>query len=306
MTPSVREVLSWYQGASPGVLTNLARMLNHGALKGSGKLAILPVDQGCEHGPVRAFAKAPQGLDPRYHFELAREAGFSAHAAPLGALEAGASEFAGDVPLILKLNHADSLSDIEPCPAFSATVDDALSLGCSAVGVTFYPGSDERNTMVEQIQEVVSEAKAVGLPTVVWAYARGANLSSEGETAIDTVAYAAHLACQLGAHIVKVKPPTAFIENETAATLYREQNIAIATLEERVRHVMSCSFGGRRLVLFSGGAALAEDALRAQTKAIASGGASGAIVGRNVFQRPRSEALRVAAEVMATFKQYAS
>src|ERR1043165_6597949 len=127
MTERVREILSWYESDNPGVRTNLARMLNHGRLGGTGKMVILPVDQGFEHGPARSFAPNPAGYDPRYHVELAIESGCNAYAAPLGFIEAGATEFAGDIPLILKLNNSDSLfPSSDPCPAVTGSVDDAL------------------------------------------------------------------------------------------------------------------------------------------------------------------------------------
>src|SRR5437899_6360721 len=118
MNDRIREILSWYASENPGVRTNLARMLNHGRLGGTGKLVILPVDQGFEHGPARSFAPNPPAYDPRYHFELALAAGCNAYAAPLGFLEAGAADFAGEIPLILKLNNSDSLlGGSDPCPA---------------------------------------------------------------------------------------------------------------------------------------------------------------------------------------------
>src|SRR5262249_51654793 len=110
MNERVREILSWYRSDNPGTLTNLARLLNHGRLGGTGKSVTLPVDQGFEHGPARSFAANPEGYDPRYHFNLAIAAGCNAYAAPLGFLEAGAADFAGEIPLILKLNNSDSLS----------------------------------------------------------------------------------------------------------------------------------------------------------------------------------------------------
>src|SRR3989454_8088339 len=139
MTNRVRDILSWYSADNAGVKTNLARILNHGALKGTGKCLILPVDQGFEHGPARSFAVNPPGYDPRYHFELAIEAGCNAHAAPLGFLEAGAAEFAGEIPLILKLNNHDVLyEEKDPAPAVTGSVRDALRLGCGAGGVHLY------------------------------------------------------------------------------------------------------------------------------------------------------------------------
>jgi len=167
MSKRVKEILSWYSSDSPGTLANIARLLNHGRLGGTGKLVILPVDQGFEHGPARSFAKNPAGYDPRYHFELAIAAGCNAYAAPLGFLEAGAAEFAGDIPTILKLNNSDSLySGSDPAPAVTGSVDDALRLGCSAIGFTIYPASSARDTMYAQIRALSEEAKALAWPLV--------------------------------------------------------------------------------------------------------------------------------------------
>src|SRR5690606_12451197 len=206
---TIEEIMSWYQGQNPGVLTNLYRLLNHGRLGGTGKLVILPVDQGFEHGPTRSFAPNPDAYDPLYHFRLAIEAGCSAYAAPLGFLEAGAAQYAGQIPLILKLNNHDILQDeIDPLGAQTGTVDDALRLGCIGIGYTIYPGTLDRRLQYEQFAEIAAEAKAAGLLVVLWSYARGGGMQSADETGLDTITYAAHLAAQLGAHIIKVKLPT--------------------------------------------------------------------------------------------------
>ncbi len=298
-TKRVKEILSWYGSDNPGTLASLARLLNHGRLGGSGKLVILPVDQGFEHGPARSFAKNPAGYDPRYHFELALEAGCNAYAAPLGFLEAGAAEFAGDIPLILKLNNSDSLqSGGDPCPAVTGSIDDALRLGASAIGFTIYPGSSERKPMLEEIRQLSEEAKACGLAVVVWSYPRGGGLSKAGETAIDVVAYAAQIAAQLGAHLIKVKAPSAHIEQDAARKVYESEGIAIDSLADRVRHVLQSAFNGRRIVIFSGGAAQGRKALLDEIRGIADGGAFGSIVGRNSFQRPKTEAIELLHEIM--------
>ena len=255
-TKRVKEILSWYSADNAGTKANLARMLSHGRLAGTGKMVILPVDQGFEHGPARSFAPNPAGYDPRYHFELAIEAGCNAYAAPLGFLEAGAAEFAGDIPLILKLNNSESLSKGgEPISALTGSVDEALRLGCSAIGFTIYPGSGEARNAYRQIAGMAEEAKAKGLAVVVWSYPRGAGVSKDGETAIDVVAYAAQIAAQLGAHVIKVKPPTAHIEQAEAKKVYEKEKIPVGTLAERARHVVQSAFNGRRIVIFSGGAA---------------------------------------------------
>jgi fructose-bisphosphate aldolase, class I len=299
----VREILSWYQGNPPGVLAHLARILNTGKLAGTGKMVILPVDQGFEHGPARSFGMNAAGYDPRYHFQLAIESGCNAHAAPLGALETGAVEFAGQIPLILKLNNSDVLSKSEdPCSAITGSVGDALRLGASAIGFTIYPGSAERNTMYEEIRELIEEARSVGLPSVIWSYPRGSGLSKAGETALDVVAYAAHVACQLGAHIVKVKPPTEHLEQAEAKKVYEAQKIPTATLPERIRHVVQSCFNGRRIVIFSGGAVKDDASVLEEVRGLAAGGAFGSIMGRNAFQRPHHESMEILGKVIDIFK----
>lgn len=299
MSDRVKEILSWYASETPGVLNNLSKIMNTGRLAGTGKFVILPVDQGFEHGPARTFAPNAAGYDPRYHFELAIDAGCNAYAAPLGFIAAGAAEFAGRIPTILKLNNSDSLySGEDPCPAVTGSVQDALELGCAAIGFTIYPGSAFRNDMYEQIREISREARSVGLPTVLWSYPRGNGLSKEGETAIDVVAYAAQIACQLGAHIVKVKPPTDHIEQGAAKKVYEKEGIKIDTLADRIRHVIQSSFNGRRIVIFSGGAAKGEDAVLEEIRGIHAGGGFGSIIGRNSFQRSKSDGVALLNKVM--------
>ncbi|WP_415062008.1 class I fructose-bisphosphate aldolase [Bdellovibrio sp.] len=302
MTPRVREILSWYGADNPGVLTNLARMMNHGKLAGTGKLVILPVDQGFEHGPARSFAKNPDGYDPAFHVELAIESGCNAYAAPLGALEAIARDYAGEIPLILKINNSDTLyTNKSPISAMTSYIDDALRLGCAGIGFTIYPGSSERKNQYEEIAQAAREAKAAGLAVVIWSYPRGEQLSKEGETAIDVVAYAAHIAAQLGAHIIKVKPPTAHIEQAAAAKVYQEQGIKVTTMADRIRHVVQSSFNGKRIVIFSGGEAKGTEELLKEVSELAQGGAFGSIMGRNAFQRPKKEAIQLLHNVMETF-----
>ncbi|TRZ98766.1 MAG: class I fructose-bisphosphate aldolase [Nitrospiraceae bacterium] len=294
MTNRVREILSWYGADNAGVKTNLARILNHGTLKGTGKCLILPVDQGFEHGPARSFAVNSPGYDPRYHFELAIEAGCNAYAAPLGFLEAAAADFAGDIPLILKLNNHDVLNDDkDPISAVTGSVRDALRLGCAAVGYTIYPGSAHCKVMYEQLRAIAEDAKDAGLAVVVWSYPRGSQISKDGETAIDVVAYAAQIAAQLGAHIIKVKLPTDHLEQAAAKKVYEAQQVPIKTPAERVRHVVQSTFNGRRIVIFSGGATKEDDkAIFEEVRAIRDGGGFGSIMGRNSFQRKKADALQ--------------
>ncbi|WP_243286339.1 class I fructose-bisphosphate aldolase [Geothrix terrae] len=301
-TAKVREILSWYSSENPGVKANLARMMNTGRLAGTGKFVILPVDQGFEHGPARSFAPNPAGYDPRYHVELAIEAGCNAYAAPLGFIEHVASDYAGDIPLILKLNNSDILSKgHEPCSAITGSVEDALRLGCAAIGYTIYPGSGDRNIQYESLRELILEAKAVGLPTVVWSYPRGAGLSKEGETAVDVAGYAAQIAAQLGAHIIKVKPPKQHLEVKEAAAAFEKAQIPVETLADRVKEVVRSAFNGRRIIIFSGGEAKGTEAVLQEVAELAKGGAFGSIMGRNAFQRPKKEAIELLHAVMDIF-----
>ncbi len=293
MTPRVREILSWYGAENPGVLTNLARILNHGRIGGSGKLVILPVDQGFEHGPARSFAKNPNGYDPNYHIQLAIESGCNAYAAPLGFIEAVARDYAGDIPLILKINNSDTLMNPKenPISAVTSSVDDALRLGCAAIGFTIYPGSTERKRMYEEIAISSRKAKEAGLAVVIWSYPRGKDLSKDGETAIDVIAYAAHIAAELGANIIKVKPPTAHIEQAEAKKVFEASGIRVENMADRAKHVVESCFNGRRVVIFSGGPAKSTPEILEEQRGLARGGGFGAIMGRNAFQRPKKEAV---------------
>ena len=293
MTRTIKSILNNYESDNPGVKANLANILMSGKLAGTGKLVILPVDQGFEHGPARSFAKNSLGYDPHYHFKLAINAGLSAFAAPLGMLEAGADTFAGQIPLIMKVNSSNSLSREKggPTQAITGSVSEAIRLGCSAVGFTIYPGSDAALDMITEIQDIALEAKDAGLAVVVWSYPRGGDISKEGETAIDIVSYAAHMAALVGAHIIKVKPPTSFIELSEAKKVYMSENIPIDTLTDRIKHVVQSCFNGRRLVVFSGGNSRDNESLLIEVKELFLGGASGSIIGRNSFQRPYDEAL---------------
>ncbi len=302
MNERVQDILSWYGSDNAGTRMNLARLLGHGKLGGTGKLVILPVDQGFEHGPARSFAPNAAGYNPQYHFQLAIDAGCNAYAAPLGFLQAGAAEFAGRIPLILKLNNHDVLHDEkDPLSAVTGSVKDALRLGCSAIGFTIYPGSAHSQTMYAQLRALSEEARDNGLAVVVWSYPRGSALSKEGETAVDVVAYAAQIAAQLGAHIIKVKLPTAHLEQAVAKKVYEAERVPIKTLAERVRHVVQSSFAGRRIVIFSGGAKNDDTNVFEEARAIRDGGGFGSIIGRNSFQRPKADAIKFLQTVMGIY-----
>ncbi len=304
LTEPVKKILSHYESDNPGTKGNLARILMQGKLGGTGKLLILPVDQGFEHGPARSFAPNPPAYDPHYHFQLALDAGLSAYAAPIGFIEGGAGTFAGAIPTILKVNSANSLARAKenPTQAVTASVKDALRLGCSAIGFTIYPGSDLAYDMMEEIAEMAREAKASGLAVVVWSYPRGGTITKNGETAMDICAYAAHMAALLGAHIIKVKPPTDFLELDAAKKVYEKEKIDISTASKRIAHVVQSCFAGKRIVVFSGGEAKDLEGVYNEARAIRDGGGNGSIIGRNTFQRKREDALKMLDQIIKIYR----
>ena len=301
ITSTVKTILGAYESDNPGTKARLASILMQGKLAGTGKLVILPVDQGFEHGPARSFAPNPAAYDPHYHFALAIEAGLSAYAAPLGMIEAGADTFAGAIPTILKVNSSNSLATTKD-QAVTGSVSDALRLGCAAIGFTIYPGSEYAFDQMEELREMTEEAKAAGLAVVVWSYPRGPMLDKAGETAVDICAYAAHCAALMGAHIIKVKPPTAVVSLEAAKKTYETQNIDISTLAKRVEHVRQACFAGKRIVVFSGGESKGLEGLYEEVRGLRDGGANGSIIGRNTFQRPREEALAMLGKIIEIYQ----
>lgn len=301
MSQAVEKMLANYAGENPGVIGNLRRMLNTGTLAGTGKMVILPVDQGFEHGPARSFQPNAAGYDPAYHPHLAMESGCNAYAAPLGFIEAVAYEYAGKLPLILKVNNSDVLANVGgPHSALTSQVREAARLGCSAIGFTIYPGSNFRNEQYQQVRDLIAEARDYGLPTIIWAYARG-GMPKEDETAVDIIAYSAHIACQLGAHVVKVKPPSARVARDDARKYY--ESIPTEKLSDRIRHVVTSSFNGKRIVIFSGGESKGTKDVLEEIEQIHAGGGMGSIMGRNAFQRPFDEAVKLLRDVMAIYKR---
>lgn len=299
MTATVKKILGHYESDNPGTKAKLAQMLMAGRLGGTGKMIILPVDQGFEHGPARSFAVNEPAYDPIYHYQMAVDAGLSAYAAPLGSLEAGADRFAGQIPTILKMNSSNSwYNDIDQ--AVTASIDDALRLGCSAIGFTMYPGSDHILELMEEFRELALEAKSVGLATVLWSYPRGGGISKAGELGLDVCSYGAHMAALLGAHIIKIKLPSAHIEQKEAQAAYAGTDWSRQA--DRVAHAVQCAFNGKRLIVFSGGAAKGADDVLQDARDIRDGGGNGSIIGRNCFQRPRAEAMAMLDEMVEIYK----
>ena len=281
-----------------GVKQNLARILGHGALKDSGRLFIYAIDQGFEMGPGVAFSPNPDAYDPAYHFQFALEAGASAIAGCLGFLQTGVQNFLGKVPMILKINSGNRLMNKErnaPFQAITASVQQALQLGCVGIGFTIYPGSDASLEMYSQLQKIAEEAKSYGLFVVVWSYPRG---NMKYERALDVIAYGTHIASLMGANIIKVKVPEGIIDSQHEVY----QNIPYASKKERIQHIMQTAFHHKRLVLFSGEALKDEDDFIDDIHAVKEGGGTGSIIGRNLFQRPYQKALALAKDITDILK----
>ena len=303
VTTQVKQILDNYAGMPSGVLTNLCNILMHGKLSGTGKMLILPVDQGFEHGPDESFASNHFAYDPEYHAQLAINSGLSAYAAPLGMLETVAAKYAGEIPLILKMNNANKLTNPqnEPDQTLTGSINDALYLGCSAVGLTIYPGSDKCSEMIRIASEVICEAKAVGLPTIIWSYPRGSGLTKEAENAVDVIGYAAHIAAIIGAHIIKVKIPSETILSKKLQNKYKEYGIRTSSMRERIAHIKRCAFDRKRIVLFSGGTSKDLDTLYGEIETIRDAGGDGSIIGRNTFQRPQNEAMTMLDKIISIY-----
>ena len=298
----VKFILDQYENTNAGIKANLGRILMNGKLGGTGRLVILPVDQGHEHGPDKSFMVNPEAYDPIYHYKLAIEAGLSAYAAPLGFLEAGAETYAGQIPTILKINSSNSLSLIKN-QSKNGTVKEALRLGCAAVGFTIYPGSDYQYDMIEEFKEISIEASEFGLPSVLWSYPRGPNIDKDSETSIDTIAYAAHIAALLGAHVIKVKPPSSRVADSDLLKKYSNFLSNINSLSERIKHIKKSAFNSKKIVVFSGGNAKGTQEMLKEIEQIKNGGGNGSIIGRNTFQRPREEALKLFQSIIDIYKK---
>jgi fructose-bisphosphate aldolase, class I len=287
-------------GLSPGKMARLKRLLyTHGP--GGGTMLVLPIDQGLEHGPVDFFPN-PDSLDPQYQYDLAREGKFSAIALHIGLAEKYFHEYAGDVPLILKLNGKTTIpSDTQAFSPLTGTVEDAVRLGADAVGYTIYVGSPAQDRDFLQFLEVRKESLRLGMPVVVWAYPRGEAVSKKGgKESLYAVDYAARVAHELGADVVKLNYPVASEKDKESPAPYNSLRL---TPMEAFRKVVQSA--GRSLVLVSGGEKVGDEELLLKVRHSMDAGATGIIFGRNLWQRPKDEALRLTRELHGIFREYA-
>jgi class I fructose-bisphosphate aldolase len=278
---------------SPGKRTRLRRLLFEFG-PGSGTLLFLPIDQGIEHGP-RDFFPNPASKDPEYQFELAAEAGYSAIACQIGLAEKYYPDYAGQVPLLLKINaKTDIPSSDEAFSPLNACVEDAVRLGADAVGYTLYVGSPRQDDDLLQLRQVRMDCDRFGMPLVVWAYPRGSAVDGKGgNVSFYAIDYGARLAMEMGADVVKLNLPKINPEKDKLAQPpYNELEV---TQEEAITQVVTSA--GRSLVVLSGGSKVDDDHLLEQTRFIMGAGGSGVIYGRNVWQRERSEALEIIEQI---------
>lgn len=285
---------------SLGKKVRLHRILYGTGMK-NGCLMILPIDQGLEHGPIDFFPNPPSG-DPEYQWRLAAEGGYNAVACHYGLARRYMRRFAGRVPLILKLNGKTNIpSDDEALSTRTATVEDAVALGADAVGYTLYVGSPRQDEDIQQFMEIREACDKHGMPVVMWAYPRGFEVEDKGgRNSLYAVDYAARMAVELGADIVKLNLPKHSDRDELQPAAYRELDW---DFPEGARRVIESA--RRCMVLVSGGSRLSDEDLMAKARTSMDAGATGLIFGRNMWQRPFDEALEVTERVQAMLSEYA-
>ena len=288
---SASEQKSLLATLSPGKRTRLRRLLFEFG-PGSGTLLLLPIDQGIEHGP-RDFFPNPDSKDPEYQFRLAAEAGYSAIACQIGLAEKYYPDYAGQVPLLLKVN---GKTDVPPSDdalsTTNASVEDAVRLGADAVGYTMYLGSPRQGDDLHQLKGVREDCDRYGMPLVIWAYPRGKYIAEKGgQNSLYAIDYAARMAMEQGADIVKLNLPSPDAHADSPAP-YNDIDV---TQEEAVQQVVASA--GRSLVVLSGGSKVDDDKLLDQTRLIMEAGGSGVIYGRNVWQREHSEAIEIVEQI---------
>lgn len=290
---SITEQKSLLDTLSPGKRTRLHRLLFEFG-PGNGTLMLLPIDQGIEHGP-RDFFPNPASKDPEYQFKLAAEAGYSAIACQIGFAEKYYPDYAGAVPLILKVN---GKTDVPPSDKALSTcnssVEDAVRVGADAVGYTMYLGSPRQDEDLVQLRQVRQDCDRYGMPLIVWAYPRGEAIDKKGGAgSFYAIDYAARMAMEMGADVVKLNMPKINPEKDKDSPApYNEGGF---TQEDAIAHCVESA--GRSLVVLSGGSKIDDDQLLQQTRFVMQAGGSGVIYGRNVWQREWSEALEIVEQI---------
>jgi class I fructose-bisphosphate aldolase len=290
---SLTEQKSLLAELAPGKRTRLHRLLFELG-PGNGTLMLLPIDQGIEHGP-RDFFPNPASKDPEYQFHLAAEAGYSAIACQIGLATKYYPDYAGQVPLILKVNgKTDVPSSTKAFSSCNASVEDAVRLGADAVGYTLYVGSPRQDEDLAQLRQVRQDCDRFGMPLIVWSYPRGEAVDAKGgANSLYAIDYAARMAMEMGAAVVKLNMPKIDpAKDKDAPAPYNEMEIS---QEEAIRHCVASA--GRALVVLSGGSKVDDETVLTNVRDVMEAGGSGVIFGRNVWQREWSEALEIIGQI---------
>ena len=284
---------------APGKKTRLYRLLYQSG-PANGTLMVLPIDQGLEHGP-RDFLEAPDSADPEFQFRLAVEGRFSAIACQIGLAAKYYPRYAGQVPLILKLNGKTEIpSDRQPLSPLLASVEDAVRLGADAVGYTLYVGSPLQDRDFQQMARVRQDAERFGLPVVVWSYPRGEAVDARGgKDTVYAIDYASRVALEVGADVIKLNVPSIGPEKLAQAPKAYQRPW---TEQEALAQVVGSA--GRALVIFAGGEPGSHEAMLEKARACMEAGATGLIFGRNVWQRPKAEALAATRDIHAVLSDF--
>ena len=288
MTPRVREILEWYASESPGAVTNLARLLNSGFLAGTGKLCFLNGAVGFLDNPAGKFAANPNSYDPNYHYEVAISSEVSAYIGSLGFVQSASQCFAGEIPTILNLNTFENDKSV-----LLATTADALRLGCVGVSLSIKPSVSISADNLNQIQRTIASAQQVGLPVLV-------NIVSEPK--IDLLAEAVQASVQMGAHIVSLTTPADEFTSKEKSKVYQQGSVRKAKLYDRVKHILDCSLGGKRLVVFTGAEPISVEGQSIEAKEIARGGGFGSMVGLVALQQSKEASVQMFKQIMTNFK----
>jgi class I fructose-bisphosphate aldolase len=287
---------------SPGKRTRLNRLLYRSG-PANGTLLLLPIDQGLEHGPVDFFAN-PESQDPLFQLRLAKQGGYSGIVFHVGLAQKYMKDFAGEVPLVLKLNGKTNIpKDDYAFSPKTASVEDAVRLGADAVGYTLYVGSPAQDEDIRQFSEIREDCEALGMPLIMWAYPRGEAIEAKGgRDSLYAVDYAARVACELGADVVKLNLPE--YDEAKANDLPKPYDQMKLTAEEAMEKVIKSA--GRTLVLVSGGSKISDEDLLEKVKACMEAGVTGLIFGRNMWQRGLDEALKMTKKIKRIMSEYGS
>jgi class I fructose-bisphosphate aldolase len=267
----------------------------------NGRFLFLPIDQGLEHGPVDFFDN-PDSVDPLFQLKLAKEGGYSGIVFHIGLAEKYLKGFAGDVPLILKLNGKTNIpSDKYAFSPQTASVEDAVRLGADAVGYTLYVGSPPQGEDIKQFSKIREDCDKFGMPLIMWAYPRGEAIEAKGgRDSLYAVDYAARVACELGADLVKLNLPE--FDEQKAKDLPKPYDQMKFTAQEGLEKVVKSA--GRTLVLVSGGSKISDEDLLDKVKACMEAGVTGLIFGRNMWQRKFEDAMKLTEKIKRIMSEY--